>query len=198
MILVYAALPAVLLLAGVALYLLVKCARYRRAEKEREEAIERNGMLVQVAPWNREALREGISQSVVAVKELMDITWYSCDNFQKYQGRIAEKMEELYCSGSLQKLCSNIVYLANLAEDGAFYRLAKEYRLSELELRTCCFIHFGFKWQQTCTADSLTENAYSVRCSRIRKKFSLAKEERIPVFLENWCKGCRSNSFGQL
>lgn len=197
MVLVYVAFPAIFLLAGVTLYLLVRCKKYRRAEKERVEKIEKNGLLVEVAPWNRDAVKEEILQSIEAQKGLMDIIYYSCDNFQKYQGRIAEYMEEMYNCGILGKLCANIVYLANMAENGAFYSLAREYKLSELELRTCCFIYFGFKWQHTCTADSLTENAYSVRCSRIRKKFSLAKEERIPDFLENWCNSQRSSSSGQ-
>lgn len=197
MVLMYAAISALLLLAGIATWLFVQYIKYRRAEIWRKEAIARYGVIMEVAPSVRESVQESVRRSVDAQKEIMHITYYSCDNFQKYQGRISEKMEELYSSGTLQGLCGNIVLLANLAENGALYRLAKEYRLSDLELRTCCFIHMGFKWQQTCTADSLTENAYNVRCSRIRKKFSLAKEERIPVFLEEYCRRYNSSSSGQ-
>jgi len=197
MIIVYAAIPALLFLAGVATYLFVQCAKYRRAEKLRLESFGRFGILLEVAPGRRESVKGTVLQCVQAQKELMNLAYYTCDNFLKYQEKISGKMEELYGCGILQNLCGDIVYLANLAENGALYRLAEEYRLSELELRTCCFIHLGFKWQETCTADSLTENAYNVRCSRIRKKFSLAKEERIPDFLEEYCKAASASSSAQ-
>ena len=194
MVLMNAAILAVPLLAGIAAWLFVLYMKLRRAEAGRRETVEKYGVLVEVAPGNRAAVKESVLQCAEAKKGIMDLTYYSCDNFKKYQSKVSEKMEELYSSGALQNLCSDVVYLANLAENGVFYKLAKEYRLTELELRTCCFIYLGFKWQHTCTADSLTENAYNVRCSRIRKKFSLTKEERIPDFLEKWCKKYNPNS----
>lgn len=197
MVIVYAAIPALLFLAGIATYLFVQCAKFRRAEKQRLESLEKSGVLVEVAPGCRESVKEVVERCVEVRKELMELTYYCCDNFQKYQERISGKMEELYNNGGLQNLCADIVYLANLAENGALYRMAAEYRLTDLELRTCCFIHMGFKWQQICTADTLTGNAYNVRCSRIRKKFSLAKEERIPDFIEEYCKRSISSSSEQ-
>ena len=50
MIIVYAAIPALLFLAGVATYLFVQCAKYRRAEKLRLESFGRSGILLEVAP----------------------------------------------------------------------------------------------------------------------------------------------------
>lgn len=189
-----AAILAVPLLAGIAAWLFVQYMKLRRAEAVRRETVEKYGVLVEVAPHNKEAVKGSVLKCMEAQREIMDLTYYSCDNFQKYQAKVSENMERLYSTGALQNLCADVVYLANLAENGAFCKLAKEYRLTDLELRTCCFIYFGFKWQHTCTADSLTENAYNVRCSRIRKKFSLSKEERIPDFLEKWCNRHNPNS----
>lgn len=193
MVLTYIAISAAVVMALAAVFLYTQYIKYRNEVAGRKALLEDTGVIIDIAPDKIESVRESVLQCVETQKEIMEMTYYSCDNFQKYQGKMAEKIEELYTKGSLQKLCGNIVYLANLAENGAMFSLAREYGLSELELRTCCFIHMGFKWQQTCTADSLTENAYNVRCSRIRKKFSLSKEERIPVFLENYCKAFRSS-----
>lgn len=166
-------------------------SRLRKCRREiaaRDELASKYGIYMQISPLQRNNIAGSVKKEVEACRELMQMTYMSCDNFAKYQGNIAETVAGMYENRLLHSLCGNIVIMANLAEDGAFYKLAEEFKLSELELRTCCFIHFGFKWQETCTADTLTENAYSVRCSRIRKKMGLAKEERIPDFLANYCK----------
>ncbi|MBR4882285.1 MAG: hypothetical protein IKU18_00240 [Bacteroidales bacterium] len=180
---------AVALIAGVTVwYLWSRLNDYRRECAAREKLAGKYGVYIEVSPLQKESVADSVRKEVEACRELMHMTYMSCDNFAKYQGNIAETVAGMYENRLLHSLCGNIVIMANLAEDGAFYKLAEEFKLSELELRTCCFIHFGFKWQETCTADTLTENAYSVRCSRIRKKMGLAKEERIPDFLANYCK----------
>lgn len=191
------AMAATLFSAAVAWYMYVKYLELKRESDRKNRLLEKFGLYTEVLQGREEVMRNGIRGNADTIAKLMDIAYYSCDNFQKYRSEIAEKFAALYSSGALQELSSNIVYLANVAENGAFYALSTEYDLTELELRTCCFIYFGFKWQETCTADSLTENAYSVRCSRIRKKFGMAKDERIPVFLENWCRKYNSSSSGQ-
>ena len=191
------AMAATLFSAAVAWYMYVKYLELKRESDRKNRLLEKFGLYTEVLQGREEVMRKGIRGNADTIAKLMDIAYYSCDNFQKYRSEIAEKFAALYSSGALQELSSNIVYLANVAENGAFYALSTEYDLTELELRTCCFIYFGFKWQETCTADSLTENAYSVRCSRIRKKFGMAKDERIPVFLENWCRKYNSSSSGQ-
>ena len=180
---------AVALVAGVAVwYFWIRLNRCRKEIAEREKLTGKYGVYMQISPSQKEGIAESVKKEVEAWRELMHMTYYTCDNFAKYQGQIAETVAGMYENRMMHNLCANIVIMANLAEDGAFYKLAEEFGLSDLELRTCCFIHFGFKWQETCTADSLTENAYNVRCSRIRKKMGLAKEERIPDFLSNYCK----------
>ena len=180
---------AVALVAGVAVwYFWSRLIRCRKEMAARENLVGKYGVYMQISPLQREGIAESVRKEVEAWRELMQMTYYSCDNFPKYQEKIAETVAGMYEKHMMHNLCGNIVIMANLAEDGAFYKLAEEFKLSDLELRTCCFIHFGFKWQETCTADSLTENAYNVRCSRIRKKMGLAKEERIPDFLSNYCK----------
>lgn len=180
---------AVAFIAGVAVwYLWSRLNECRRECVAKEKLAEKYGVYMEVSPLQKESIAQSVKNEVEACRELMQMTYMSCDNFPKYKDNIAETVANMYQKRQLHSLCGNIVILANLAEDGAFYKLAEEFKLSELELRTCCFIHLGFKWQETCTADSLTENAYSVRCSRIRKKMGLAKEERIPDFLENYCR----------
>ena len=180
---------AVALVAGVAAwYLGSRLSKCRREMAAMEKQAEKYGVRMSVSPQMKEKIHESVWNEFEACRELMNITYYSCDNFIKYQGQIAEGIAGMYEKRMIHNLCGNIVVMANLAEEGAFYRMAEEFKLTDLELKTCCFIYFGFKWQETCTADSLTENAYSVRCSRIRKKLGLAKEERIPDYISNYCK----------
>ena len=177
-----------LVAGGAAWYFWNRLNRCRKEIAARDTLAGKCGVYMQISPSQKEGIAESVKKEVEAWRELMHMTYYTCDNFAKYQGKIAETVAGMYENRMMHNLCANIVIMANLAEDGAFYKLAEEFKLSDLELRTCCFIHFGFKWQETCTADSLTENAYNVRCSRIRKKMGLAKEERIPDFLSNYCK----------
>lgn len=194
MVVVCLAMAAALFSAAVAWYMRMKYLELKRESDRKNRLLEKFGIYTEILQGREDVIRKRIRGNADTIAKLMDIAYYSCDNFQKYQGAISEKFAKLYGSGALQELSSNIVYMANAAENGAFYALSTEYDLTELELRTCSFIYFGFKWQETCTADSLTENAYNVRCSRIRKKFGMAKEERIPVFLENWCRKYKSSS----
>ena len=40
--------------------------------------------------------RESVQKEVAAQRELMQLLYYSCDNFAKHSGTIAEKMEQMY------------------------------------------------------------------------------------------------------
>lgn len=180
-----AAVTVVLVLCG---YLYFKYSELKKVTRRKNSLLHKYGVYVEVLPQERESIRERVRGNAATIAALMNAAYYSCDNFEKHKGDIAGQFESLYGSGNLQRLAENITVMANMAENGAFYRLASDYGLTDLELRTCCFIYFGFKWQETCTADSLSENAYSVRCSRIRRKLGMSKEDKIPSFLENYCK----------
>ena len=129
---------------------------------------------------------ESLQKRADALKLFYEQMYYSCDNFSKYAGKLSGYFMENYPQGGIRDFTADIVYSTDLARNGAFSRMAMEYGLTDLELRTCCFIHLGFTWQQTCAAELLTENAYSVRCSRIRKKLGLGKDERIPDFINRY------------
>ncbi len=180
-----AAIAAVLVLCG---YLYCRYFRLNREFSRKSSLLQKHGVYVEVLPGEREKLRESVRGNAATIAALMNAAYYSCDNFGKYRNLVTEQFASLYEEGKLQGLAENITTMANMAENGAFYRLASDYGLTDLELRTCCFIYFGFKWQETCTADSLTENAYNVRCSRIRKKLGMSKEDKIPSFIENYCR----------
>ena len=194
---VAAALLFMSLLSG---FLYFRYSRLKRAADRRKSLLLRHGVLVEVAPHEKERIREYARDNAATIALLLNTAYYSCDNFGKHDSRISEQFASLYANGGLQGLAENIVTLANMAENGAFYRLAADFALTELELRTCCFIYFGFRWQEICTADSLSENAYSVRCSRIRKKLGMAKEDKIPSFLDEYCRKFEegASSSGQL
>ena len=145
------------------------------------------GMVVKLAPSMAMEMEETLQKRVEALKLFYEQMYYSCDNFSKYAGKLSGYFQENYPQGGIRDFTADIVYSTDLARQGAFSRMAMEYCLTNLELRTCCFIHLGFTWQQTCAAELLTENAYSVRCSRIRKKFGLGKEEKIPDFIAKYC-----------
>lgn len=199
MVLGYIAISAIVVLSGIVWYMYVELLRLRKQKKEREQFASKYGTMVEVSPIRAQEIREYALREVEGLKEIMDMTYYACDNFSKYQADVSVKLSGMYDKKLLQGLCYNIVSLANMVEQGALYKLSEEFNLTELELRTCCFIHLGFKWQETCTADSLTENAYNVRCSRIRKKLGLSKDEKIPVFISEYCNRYTSalNSSGQ-
>ena len=174
------AILATIVLAGCVLYLWKEVKKYRKRELEQA-----------VLPLS--VARDCVRREVIVQRELMSMLYYSCDNFKKHQQEITDKIAQMYSDGSLQDICANVIYLANLAESGALDKMAREYSLTANELRVCCYIHLGFRWQEICTADSITENAYSVRCSRIRKKLGLSKEERIPVFIADYCNKINSS-----
>lgn len=197
MIATFIAVAAAVVMSGVAYWCHFNYRKLKECQNERSMKLQKNGVYLEVLQQEQEKIRESIKSNGSTVAALMNAAYYSCDNFPKYQANVTEKFAGLYESGALQGLTDNIVCMANLAENGAFYKLSEDFGLTELELRTCCFIYFGFKWQETCTADSLTENAYNVRCSRIRKKLGMEKDMKIPEFLENWCSACRISSSGQ-
>ena len=128
------------------------------------------------------------------LKGFYQLLYLVCDNFPKHSGKLASFAAQAYSSGSTSDLCADIVYVTNMCEGGAIDKMAGKFKLTDIETRTCCFIYWGFKWQQTCLVENLTENAYNVRCSRIRKKFNLSKEETIPAFVENFCRDNRITS----
>lgn len=186
------------LLAVVCGYLYWKCRKFNEEALRKESLLRKNGVYVEVAANGQENMRDSVRGNAATIAAFMNAAYYSCDNFEKYRNNIALKFEELYNNGRLRELTRNIVVMANMAENGAFYTLASDFSLTDIELRTCCFIYFGFKWQETCTAESITENAYNVRCSRIRKKLGMEKEEKIPEFIENYCRSkVTANSSGQ-
>ena len=142
-------------------------------------------------------MEEALQKRAEALKQFYEQMYYSCDNFPKYAGKLSGYFQENYPQGGIRDFTADIVYSTDLVRQGALSRMAMEYRLTDLELRTCCFLHLGFTWQQTCAAELLTENAYSVRCSRIRKKLKLGKDEKMPDFINRYCaahSGCTVSS----
>ena len=158
------------------------CRMWR--ERKRLDSL---GMAVKLTPSSARGLEDALQRRAEALKMFYGQMYYSCDNFPKYAGKLSGYFQENYHNGGIGDFAADIVYAVDVARQGAFSRMALQYGLTDLELRTCCFIHLGFSWQQTCAAELLTENAYSVRCSRIRKKFGLGKEEKIPDFIAKYC-----------
>ena len=152
------------------------------------------GMAVKLTPSSARMVEDALQRRAEALKLFYGQMYYSCDNFPKYAGKLSGYFQENYHNGGIGDFTADIVYAVDVARHGAFSRMALQYGLTDLELRTCCFIHLGFSWQQTCAAELLTENAYSVRCSRIRKKFGLGKEEKIPDFIAKYCAKCSGAS----
>ena len=143
---------------------------------------------VRVLPKVMEEMKEMTYRRFALLHNIYGMLLYTCNNSPKQINELAEYLVEEYKEGRISSLSNDIVYSLNLCEGGALFRMAQEYRLTDIELRTCCYIHVGFKWQQTCTAENITENAYNVRCSRIRKKLRMEREERIPEFIEDYCR----------
>lgn len=143
---------------------------------------------VRVLPEVRDEMKEMIYRRFALLHNIYGMLFYTCNNSPKHNDKLADYLEKEYIDGRLGSLSDDIVYSLNLCEGGALFKMAQEYKLTGIELKTCCYIHIGFKWQQTCTAENITENAYNVRCSRIRKKLRMEKEERIPEFIEEYCR----------
>ena len=133
-------------------------------------------------------IKKAVSARYDTLKKLYNLMYLVCDNFPRYSERISGFVAQAYSDGSFSALCSDIVHVTNLCEGGAIEKMTRQFKLTDIETRTCCFIYWGFKWQQTCLVENISENAYNVRCSRIRKKFNLAKEETVPAFIENFCR----------
>ena len=133
-------------------------------------------------------IKEAVSKRYDTLKGFYQLMYLICDNFPKHSEKLAGFAEQALSNGSLSDLCSDIVHVTNMSEGGAIEKMSKEFKLTEVETRTCCFIYWGFKWQQTCLVENLTENAYNVRCSRLRRKFNLSKEETVPAFIEKYCR----------
>jgi len=183
MVVAVVAVVVALMLAAQVMYLVAERKKYRKKEADRAALL--NKYL--------SGVKESVKNEVLVQREMLDLIYSTCDNFQRHQAAIADKIAQLFDEGAFHALCANIEHLANIAENGALYRMAEEYSLTELELRTCCFIYFGFKWQEICTSESISENAYNVRCSRIRKKLGLSKEEKIPAFISEYCRNINSS-----
>ena len=140
-----------------------------------------------MSPSARSAVNEALMLRVRSLQEFYEQVYYSCDNFPKYAGKLSGYFSETYKEGKLRNLTADLAFSADLAEGGAFSAMKTEYGLTDVELRTCCFIYLGFTWQQACTAELISENAYNVRCSRVRKKLSLEKDDRIRDFIAAYC-----------
>lgn len=139
-------------------------------------------------------IKEAAARKYDTLKGFYQLMYLVCDNFSKHSDTLCRFAAQAFSNGSISDLCSDIVHVTNMCEGGAIEKMAKEFKLTDIDTRTCCFIYWGFKWQQTCLVENLTENAYNVRCSRVRKKFNLAKEETIPAFVENYCRDNRITS----
>lgn len=135
-----------------------------------------------------EVIKESVAPRYETLKKFYQLLYLVCDNFPKHSDKIARFVADAYSDSSVSNLCSDIVHVTNLCEGGAINKMAQQFNLTEIETKTCCFIYWGFKWQQTCLVENITENAYNVRCSRIRKKFNLSKEETVPAFIEKFCR----------
>ena len=186
---VLVAVTAVCAVAAVSMVLVLVCRI--RNERRRLKSL---GMTVRLTPSSARRMEDALLRRAEALKLFYGQMYYSCDNFPKYAGKLSGYFQENYPNGGIGDFAADIVYAVDVARHGAFSRMALQYGLTDLELRTCCFIHLGFSWQQTCAAELLTENAYSVRCSRIRKKFGLGKEEKIPDFIAKYCAKCSGAS----
>lgn len=172
---------ASLLCAAVSLYITIS----GKVKMKREMA---GGMYVRITPEVREELGEELAARFEAIRKIYSTLYLTCDNFPRNREKLADAVAESFEDRSIFALCNDIVQVTNMCEGGAICRMGQEYRLTPLELRTCCFIYWGFRWQETCTVESLTENAYNVRCSRIRRKLYLEKDERIPDFIADYCR----------
>ena len=185
---VLVAIAALFAALAVSMFVVLVC-RIRRERKKLSSC----GMLVKLAPSSAKEMAESLQRRADALKLFYEQMYYSCDNFPKYAGKLSGYFQENYTNGSLRDFVSDMVYAVDVVRQGAFRRMAMEFGLTDLELRTCCFIHLGFTWQQTCAAELLTENAYNVRCSRIRKKLGLEKDDKIPDFISRYCAACATH-----
>ncbi len=166
---------------------LVAVFMYVRLRRRVGRALSQN-MFVGMQPKVREEVMDVTYRRFAVLHNIYEMLYLTCNNSPKQNIKLAGYLEEEYKNGRLGVLSDDIVYSLNLCEGGALMKMASDYGLTDIELKTCCYIHVGFKWQQTCTAENITENAYSVRCSRIRKKLRLEKDERIPDFIESYCR----------
>ena len=158
----------------------------RRFMRERKR-LAAGEVIVKASPVSVQQLNLALEKRVEALKLFYDQMYYTCDNFPKYAGRMEEYFTENYSNGAIRDFAADIVYITDVARNGAITRLAMEFGLTDLETRTSCFVYHGFTWQQTCAAELLTENAYNVRCSRIRKKLGLGKDDKIQDFIKRYC-----------
>lgn len=153
-----------------------------------------DGISIYLSPEKREEVRECVENRLEQDKELLQELYMSCDNFPKYEGRLASLLEKLYVDKRLPLMTGDIVHLTDMCENGAISALKREFSLTNNEQKICCYLYWGFKWQQICTAEYIKENAYNVRCSRIRKKFALPKERNLPQFIKDYCSAWTSSS----
>ncbi len=179
---VFVAVAAVVSVMAVSIFVVL--LRRIMGERKRLAAGE---VIVKASPLSAMQMNQALERRVEALKLFYEQMYYTCDNFPKYAGKMQDYFVENYHNGGIRDFAADIVYATDVARNGAITRMAMEYGLTDLETRTCCFLYLGFTWQQTCAAELLTENAYSVRCSRIRKKLRLEKDDRIPDFIKRYC-----------
>lgn len=178
-----------LIILIVLLYLYIK---YKKRDVVLEKELLDYGVSVRLSHKERKSLKKGLERRFSIIKEMSYTYYLSCDNFSMHRESLANTFTQIKENNSIGNLCSDIVAVSNLCVNGAFSALAVRYKLTPQETRACCFLYWGFKWQQTCTLEGISENAYYVKCSRIRKKFGLTKDEDIPTFIKNF-----TDSFGQ-
>lgn len=176
----------IIILCIVSVTLLVLYLKYKRRWNLVEGNYAQYGVYVKLSKQERRHLKESLEGRFAMVKDLTQSFYLSCDNFYRYKESIVRKLNILHKRGNVGDICKDIVAITNLCENGAFYAMAEKYRLTPGELKTCCYIYWGFKWQQTCTLEKISENAYFVKCSRIRRKFNLSKDDDILSFISNF------------
>ena len=140
-----------------------------------------------MSPSVRGALNDALKVRARSLQEFYEQIYSTCDNFPKYAGKLSGYMSESFQEGKFKDMAADLIYSVDLAQMGAFAAMGVEYGLTEVELRTCCFIYLGFTWQQACTAELISENAYNVRCSRVRRKLGLEKDDKIRDFIAAYC-----------
>lgn len=170
----------------VSFFLLLLLLKYRSGYRLMQREIDQRGICVRVSDKKSEELKMEMGERFELIKEITQIYYMNCDDFFMHRESIARALDMIAKEKGIGALCKDIVTVSNICEGGAIDALTAQFNLSPGETRVCCFLYWGFKWQQTCTIEGISENAYFIKCSRIRKKLGLTKEEDIPTFLNSF------------
>lgn len=184
---------AIAILFLLSLIFLVLFLKYKRREDCMHRELEENGICMQISDKKIEELKMEMGERFDFIKEFSQLYYMNCDNFYMHRDSLAKAMEQFAERKGIGSLCRDIVTVSNLCMGGAIDALSTQFGLSLAETRVCCFLYWGFKWQQTCTLEGISENAYFIKCSRIRRKLGLTKDEDIPTFINSFMR-----SFAQL